>query len=58
MTESVEFPGVDLSDEMLAIEVIPQKDDAFTCCSCSLVRRRSEIAAGRGGHASCLECEG
>ncbi|MCY1241080.1 hypothetical protein D9M72_539630 [compost metagenome] len=57
-TDGVELPGADLSDEVLAIEVIPQKDDEFTCYSCFLVRHRSQIAVGRDGHASCLECEG
>lgn len=37
-TDGVELPGADLSDEVLAIEVIPQKDDEFTCYSCFLVR--------------------
>ncbi|QDG62218.1 DUF4193 domain-containing protein [Pseudarthrobacter sp. NIBRBAC000502771] len=56
-TDGVELPGADLSDEVLAIEVIPQKDDEFTCYSCFLVRHRSQIAIGSDGYASCLECE-
>jgi len=57
-TDGVELPCADLSDEVLAIEVIPQKDDEFTCYACFLVGHRSRRAAGRDGHASCLECEG
>ncbi|MFS0836186.1 DUF4193 family protein, partial [Arthrobacter phoenicis] len=37
-TDGVELPGADLSDQVLAIDVIPQKDDKFTCYSCFLVR--------------------
>ncbi|MFW0772234.1 DUF4193 domain-containing protein [Paenarthrobacter nitroguajacolicus] len=57
MTEGVELPGADLSDEVLTVEVIPQQDDEFTCCSCFLVRHRSQIVIRRDGQAFCLDCE-
>ncbi|MCQ6271871.1 DUF4193 domain-containing protein [Pseudarthrobacter sp. R1] len=58
LTDGMDLPGADLSDEVLAIEVIPQGDDEFTCYSCFLVRHRSQIATRTDGYASCLECEG
>ncbi|RNL56347.1 DUF4193 family protein [Arthrobacter oryzae] len=40
------------------IQVIPQAIDEFTCYSCILVRRRSQIALRKGTHAFCTDCEG
>lgn len=57
-TDGVELPGADLSDEELRIEIIPQRDDEFTCFSCFLVRHRSQIARATDGCAYCRDCEG
>ncbi len=42
--ESFELPGADLSNEELAVEVVPTQDDEFTCTSCFLVHHRSQLA--------------
>jgi Domain of unknown function (DUF4193) len=57
-TDGVELPGADLSGEELRVEIIPQREDEFTCYSCFLVRHRSQIAREKDGHAYCRECEG
>ncbi|CAI3796984.1 DUF4193 domain-containing protein [Pseudarthrobacter sp. MM222] len=57
-TDGVELPGADLSGEELRIEIIPQREDEFTCFSCFLVRHRSQIARESDGHAFCRDCEG
>jgi hypothetical protein len=56
--DGVELPGADLSGLELKIEIVPQKDDEFSCFSCFLVRHRSQIAREQGGHAYCWDCEG
>jgi hypothetical protein len=57
-TDGVELPGADLSGEELRVEIVPQREDEFTCFSCFLVRHRSQIAREKDGHAYCRECEG
>ena len=57
-TDGVELPGADLSGEELRIEIVPQRDDEFTCFSCFLVRHRSQIARETDGRAFCRDCEG
>jgi hypothetical protein len=57
-TDGVELPGADLSGEELRIEIVPQREDEFTCFSCFLVRHRSQIAREKDGHAFCRDCEG
>jgi hypothetical protein len=57
-TDGVELPGADLSGEELRIEIVPQREDEFTCFSCFLVRHRSQIASEKDGHAYCRDCEG
>lgn len=42
--ESFELPGADLSGEELAVRVVPQKSDEFTCSGCFLVHHRSHLA--------------
>jgi hypothetical protein len=56
--DSVGVPGGEFVAEELIVQVIPQKDDEFTCYSCFLVRHRSQLARGKNGHAYCTECEG
>jgi hypothetical protein len=57
-TDGVELPGADLSGEELKIEIMPQREDEFTCFSCFLVRHRSQIAREKDGRAFCGDCEG
>jgi hypothetical protein len=57
-TDGVELPGADLSGEELKIEIVPQREDEFTCFSCFLVRHRSQIAHEIDGRAFCRDCEG
>ncbi|BBH18466.1 dUTPase [Nocardioides baekrokdamisoli] len=42
--ESFELPGADLSDVELAVEVVPEQQDEFTCMSCFLVHHRTQLA--------------
>jgi hypothetical protein len=51
-------PGGEFIAEELNVQAIPQADDEFTCYSCFLVRRRSQIARQQGTHAYCTDCEG
>lgn len=51
-------PGGEFVAEELIVQVIPQKDDEFTCYSCFLVRHRSQLAREKNGHAYCRDCEG
>jgi hypothetical protein len=51
-------PGGEFVAEELTVQVIPQKEDEFTCYSCFLVRHRSQLAREKNGHAYCAECEG
>ena len=57
-TDGVELPGADLSGEELRIEIVPQREDEFTCFSCFLVRHRSQIARETDGRTYCRDCEG
>ena len=42
--EGLELPGADLSNEELAVRVLPKQQDEFTCMSCFLVHHRSQLA--------------
>ena len=42
--ESFELPGADLSDVELAVEVVPEQQNEFTCMSCFLVHHRTQLA--------------
>ncbi|MEV4989949.1 DUF4193 domain-containing protein [Pseudarthrobacter sp. LMD1-1-1.1] len=55
--DGIELPG-DFIAEELVVEVVPQKEDEFTCSSCFLVRHRSQLVRERDGNAYCIECEG
>ena len=55
--DGIELPGNFIAEE-LVVEVVPQKEDEFTCSSCFLVRHRSQLARERDGNAYCIECEG
>jgi hypothetical protein len=54
--EGFELPGADLSDEELAVSVVPQLADEFRCSRCFLVHHRSQRVAGAHGQDICREC--
>ena len=56
--DSTGVPGGEIIAEELVVQVVPQREDEFTCYSCFLVRHRSQMARERDGHAYCIECEG
>lgn len=51
-------PAGEIVSEELIIQVVPQREDEFTCYSCFLVRHRSQKALESNGHTYCVECEG
>nr|WP_306312079.1 DUF4193 family protein [Streptomyces hydrogenans] len=54
--EGMELPGADLSDNELAVRVMPKQDDEFTCMNCFRVRNRSELAGEKSGQPVCKDC--
>ncbi|MBW1600796.1 DUF4193 domain-containing protein [Streptomyces sp. TRM70308] len=54
--EGMELPGADLSNEELAVRVMPKQQDEFTCMSCFLVHHRSQLAAEKNGQPICRDC--
>lgn len=57
-SEGFELPDVDLPDLELIINIIPQREDEFTCFTCFLVRHRSQLAVQTAGYAYCTDCRG
>jgi hypothetical protein len=51
-----ELPGADLSGEELAVTVIPQQSDEFTCSSCFLVQHRHRMLLSSSGLPICADC--
>lgn len=51
-----ELPGADLSGEELAVTVIPQQSDEFTCSSCFLVQHRHRMVLSSSGRPICTDC--
>jgi Domain of unknown function (DUF4193) len=51
-----ELPGADLSGEELAVTVIPQQSDEFTCTSCFLVQHRHRMLLSSSGLPVCTDC--
>ena len=56
--DSVGIPGGEIVAEELVVQVVPQREDEFTCYSCFLVRHRSQIAREKNGLLYCRDCEG
>jgi hypothetical protein len=56
--EGIDLPGADLSGEELVVQVVPPREDEFTCGSCFLVRHRSQVAREKNGEKYCRDCEG
>src|SRR5919205_955729 len=55
--EGLELPGADLSNEELAVRVLPKQQDEFTCMSCFLVHHRSQLAREKNGQPICRDCD-
>lgn len=53
-TDVFVLPGDDLFDEVLVLEVQPQRADEFTCLGCFLVRHRSQLVDRERG--LCVDC--
>jgi hypothetical protein len=58
LAESLELPGADLSNEELAVQVLPRQADEFTCSKCFLVHHRSQLAGEKDGLPICRDCAG
>ncbi len=56
LAEAFELPGADLSNEELALSVLPKQADEFTCTSCFLVHHRSQLATTKSNRLICREC--
>jgi hypothetical protein len=56
LAESLELPGADLSNEELAVQVLPRQADEFTCSRCFLVHHRSQLAREVDGQKICRDC--
>ncbi|ALC06097.1 hypothetical protein CDES_08520 [Corynebacterium deserti GIMN1.010] len=57
IVESFEIPNVDLSGEELNVDVVPRRDDEFTCASCFLVQRNNRKShVEPDGSIICLDC--
>lgn len=56
LNEGLELPGADLSNEELAVRVLPRQADEFTCGQCFLVHHRSQLAKEDNGRLICRDC--
>src|SRR5690625_7348315 len=55
--ESLELPGADLSDQELAVRVLPRQADEFTCSKCFLVHHHSQlVGTTKDGGYLCRDC--
>ncbi|MFQ4149328.1 DUF4193 family protein [Arthrobacter sp. LAPM80] len=58
LADEYELPGAELPPDELAMEILAEQADEFTCSSCFLVRHRSQLARESNGHKYCRDCEG
>ncbi|MDJ0313178.1 DUF4193 family protein [Arthrobacter sp. H35-D1] len=56
--ENYELPGSQTPAEELAMEILAEQTDEFTCNSCFLVRHRSQLAREKSDLKYCSDCEG
>lgn len=56
--DNYELPGSETPAEELALEILAEQADEFTCSSCFLVRHRSQLAREKTGLKYCRDCEG
>lgn len=55
--DSVEGFGIsDVVDEDLAVVVLPEQEDEFTCSQCFIVKHVSMLASKKGQDKICREC--
>lgn len=54
--ENLELPGTDLSDEAIALDVLPRQVDEFTCSKCFLVHHRSQLDHEGANGPVCSDC--
>lgn len=58
IVDSFEIPPADLSGEELNVEVVPRKENEFTCSVCFLVQKNNRLAYTEDdGSPVCLDCE-
>lgn len=55
LTDGLELPGA-VVDEELSVDVIPQAQDEFVCCSCFTIRHRSQAEKKTGDGIVCRDC--
>src|SRR5690349_24102748 len=55
--EGLELPGADLSNEELAVRVLPKQQDELPCMSCFLVHHRSQLARENNGQLIGRDCD-
>ena len=58
LAENFELPGSGVPAEELALEIMAEQADEFTCGSCFLVRHRSQLVRSMNGLKYCRDCEG
>ncbi|MFC8302807.1 DUF4193 family protein [Specibacter sp. NPDC057265] len=44
LQQGTDLPGADLSNKVLIIQLIPAREDEFSCGSCFRVRHRTQVA--------------
>ena len=54
--ENLELPGADLSDEGVALDILPKQLDEFTCAKCFLVHHRSQLDHDSAHGPVCTDC--
>lgn len=55
--DSVEGFGIsDVVDEDIAVVVLPEQEDEFTCTQCFIVKHVSMLASKKGQDKICREC--
>ncbi|WP_343320088.1 DUF4193 family protein [Arthrobacter sp. TMP15] len=55
--EGYELPGGQLPLDELAVEILSEQVDEFTCGSCFLVRHRSQLVRETNSLGYCSDCE-
>ncbi len=56
VSESLEFPGADLSGEELTVRILPMQEHEFRCVSCFLIHHRSLLVNDPDGRQLCRDC--
>lgn len=54
--ENLELPGSDVSDDALALDILPKQLDEFTCAKCFLVHHRSQLDHDSVHGPVCSDC--